>query len=66
VNVFILREDLDLYEMLIRFEEGELLEKSFPSYLVVLSVVHHMLGDFHCLFYFCQHDVSCRQRNVVS
>ena len=52
--------------MLIRLEERELFEKPVPSDLIILTVLHHVLGDFHCLFYFCQHDVTSGQRDVVS
>ena len=53
-------------EVLISLKERELFEKSVPGDLVVLAVLHHMLGDFHCLLYFCQHDVTGGQRDVVS
>ena len=53
-------------EMLICLKEWELFEKSVPGDLVVLAVLHHGLGDFHGLFYFCQHDVTSGDRDVVS
>ena len=52
--------------MLIRLEERELFEKPVPSDLIILTVLHHVLGDFHCLFYFSQHNVTGGKRDIVS
>lgn len=65
MNILIPREYLDLDEVLVRLEEGELLEKSFPGDLVVLLVFHDVLGDLHGFLDLGYHHVSSGQRDVV-
>ena len=40
-------QDLNLEEMLVSLEERKLFEKSIPCGLLLLTVGHQMLGDFH-------------------
>lgn len=62
----VLGEDLDLDEVLICLEEGELLEEALPCYTVSLFVLHDVLGYFHCLFEFSHHHIAGGQAHVVS
>lgn len=57
MNFLILGENLDLDEVLVSFEERELLEKSFPGDLIVVFL-HHMLRDLHTFFKLSNNNIS--------
>ena len=57
MNFLILGENLDLDEVLVSFEERELLEKSSPGDLIVVFL-HHMLRDLHTFFKLSNNNIS--------
>mmetsp|Transcript_7326 Transcript_7326/g.12388 ORF Transcript_7326/g.12388 Transcript_7326/m.12388 type:complete len:295 (-) Transcript_7326:750-1634(-) len=64
VDVFGGREDLDLNEVLVGLEEGELLEEALPGDLGVHALLHDVVRDLHRLLELGDHVVSRRLIHV--
>lgn len=65
VGLLILRQNLDLNEVLVGLEERELLEQALPGNLLSAVVLHKLLGDFHGFLQFGDHHVPSGQTHVV-
>ena len=64
--LFVLGKDLNLNEVLVCFEEGELLEETPPRDRIVPLPTHQLVCDHARLLHLREHDISRRHRNVVS
>lgn len=59
-----LGQDLNLYEVLVGLEEGELLEQALPGDRRILALFHDVLRDLHRLFELCDHVIARGQVDV--